>query len=35
MKKFKELSKEKVSVVEKEILNNWKNNDILNKTILF
>ena len=33
MKKFKELSKEKVSVVEKEILNNWKNNDILNKTI--
>ena len=31
--KFKELSKEKVNVVEEEILNNWKNIDILNKTI--
>ena len=33
MKKFKELKKEKVNIIEKEILNNWKKIDILNKTI--
>ena len=33
MKKFKELKKEKVNLIEKEILNNWKKIDILNKTI--
>ena len=33
MKKFKELEKEKVSVVEKNTLNYWKEIDILNKTI--
>ena len=31
--KFKELSKEKVNVVEEEILKKWKEEDILNKTI--
>ncbi len=31
--KFKELSKEKVNVVEEEILERWKKEDILNKTI--
>ena len=30
MKKFKELKKEKVNIIEKEILNNWKKIDILN-----
>ena len=33
MKKFNELSKEKVNVVEKRILDSWKKNDIFNKTI--
>ena len=33
MKKFEEISKEKVSVVEKDILKVWKEQDILNKTI--
>ena len=33
MKKFYELSKEKVNVVEKRILDSWKKNDIFNKTI--
>ena len=33
MKKFNELSKEKVNVVEKRILESWKKNDIFNKTI--
>ncbi len=33
MKKFEELSKEKVSVVEKSILEKWQKEDILNKTI--
>ncbi len=33
MKEFKELSKEKVSIVENEILAKWKEEDILNKTI--
>ena len=33
MKKFKELSKKKVSLVEKDILEKFKKEDILNKTI--
>lgn len=33
MKKFNELSKEKVNVVEKRILDSWKKNNIFNKTI--
>ena len=33
MTKFKELSKEKVSVVEKNIAAKWDEIDILNKTI--
>ena len=33
MTKFKELSKQKVNVIEKEILNNWKKSNILDKTI--
>ena len=33
MKKFKELSKKKVSIVEKDILEKFKKEDILNKTI--
>lgn len=31
--KFEELSKEKNNLVEKEILNKWKENNILDKTI--
>lgn len=31
--KFEELSKEKTNLVEKEILNKWKENNILDKTI--
>ena len=33
MKEFKELSKEKASVVEKEIQKNWEEKDLLNMTI--
>ncbi len=33
MKKFKELSKEKTNVIEKEILNHWNDINILDKTI--
>ena len=33
MKNFKELDKRTVSEVEKTILENWKKQDILNKTI--
>ena len=33
MKEFEELSKEKVSTIENEILTKWKEEDILNKTI--
>ena len=33
MKKFNELSKEKINVEEKRILDSWKKNDIFNKTI--
>jgi len=33
MKKFNELSKEKLSVIENEILQKWQEEDILNKTI--
>ena len=31
--KFEELSKDKTNLVEKEILNKWKENNILDKTI--
>ena len=33
MKRFNELSKEKLSVIENQILQKWKEEDILNKTI--
>ena len=33
MKEFKELSKEKVNVVEKEIQKRWEDIDLLNMTI--
>ena len=33
MEKFRELDKRQVHEVETDILNNWKKEDILNKTI--